>query len=92
MSSIFALANPLGCDYLRGMEQQIQEPRDYLAGIMARLERSKLSGAEICRRANIAESTLRRIKSGELSPTTRTLGKLLGVLERHEAAQQREQA
>ena len=66
------------------MEQETHEPSDYIAQVMARVAQSGLSAAKICRRAGIAESTLRRIRSGEMSPTISTMLKIEMALKQKE--------
>ena len=65
--------------------QTPRQPDGYIAGMLARIERSKLSDSEICRRAGIAWTTLARIRTGT-SPTIRTVDKIEAVLNEHEGA------
>ena len=75
MSSTFALAYPNTSCYVYGME-----PKDYLKSVFDRLAASGLSDAELCRRAGLAQTTLMRIRSGEMSPTIRTLERIEDAL------------
>ncbi len=63
----------------------MNEPDSYIDGVLLRVKQSGLSNSEICRRAGIAWTTLARMKSGEQSPTIRTVDKIERVLDRHEA-------
>ncbi len=62
------------------------EPQGYVKTVLERLASSTLSDAELCRRAGIAQTTIVRMKSGETSPTIRTLDKIERVLDDYETA------
>lgn len=54
----------------------------YVDHVLRQLDESKLSDSEVCRRAGMAYTTLVRMKSGESSPTMRTLDRIMAVLDR----------
>ena len=62
------------------------EAQGYVKIVLDRLAESSLSDAELCRRAGLAQTTLMRIKSGQTSPTIRTMDRIERVLEAHENA------